>query len=273
MGATIAGPHGPVPVRQYGRPGRPTLVWLHGGGFFRGGLDQPESHAVATAVAAHGLAVVTVDYRLAPLPGLPWVGRRGARPRARWPHAHDDVLAVVRHTRAHTDGPLLLGGASAGACLASAATLGLLDAGDPPEGVVLAYGFHHARLPRDRAVQRTVRGHRRVTHAPWALDVANRNAVPRTALGQRTAFAGGQDLTGFPPAFVVDAASDAMRASGERFAAELVSAGTSVERHVLPDRHAFLNRPGTPAFRAAVDRLGTWATATGRFPSAVRRAC
>ncbi|PZF56951.1 alpha/beta hydrolase [Curtobacterium sp. MCSS17_008] len=265
MGATIAGPHGPVPVRRYGRPEGPTLVWLHGGGFFRGGLDQPESHAVAVALADRGLAVVTVDYRLVPLPGLPWVGRRGPRPRARWPHAHDDVLAVVRHTRAHTDGPLLLGGASAGACLASAATLGLLDAGDPPDGVVLAYGFHHARLPRDREVQRGVRGHRRVTHAPWALDVANRNAVPRRSRRERTAFAGGQDLTGFPPAFVVDAESDAMRASGDRFADELTAAGTTVERHVLHDRHAFLNRPASPAFGAATELLAAWATATDRF--------
>lgn len=270
MGAVIAGPGGAVPVRRYGRPDGPTLVWLHGGGFFHGGLDQPESHAVAGALADRGLSVVTVDYRLAPLPGLPWVGRTGTRPRARWPHAHDDVVAVVQDARRRTPGPLLLGGASAGACLASTATLGLLDAGDPPDGVVLAYGFHHARLPRDRTVQRTVRGHRRVTHAPWALDIANRNAVPRGSLLERTAFAGGQDLAAFPPTLAVDAASDAMRASGERFAAELVSAGTSVERHVLADRHAFLNRPGTPAFVAAIDLIGTWATSTARFRAARR---
>lgn len=259
----------PVPVRRYPAAPRtlprpavrpaPTLVWLHGGAFFAGGLELPEAHAVATALAACGVTVVTVDYRLAPLPGLPWVGRRGPRGRARWPHAHDDVVRAFRHVRAHAGGPVLLGGASAGACLTSAATLTLLDAGEAPDGVVLAYGFHHARLPRDPAVQRTVRGHRRITHSRWGLDLMNRNAVPPRSRHERSAFAGGQDLAGFPPALLLDAEQDAMRASGERFAEELVAAGGPVERHVLPgSRHAFLNRPGTSDFGVAIAATVSW---------------
>jgi acetyl esterase/lipase len=258
-----------VPARRYPAvpetpvgDAAPTLVWLHGGGFFAGSLDQPEAHAVATALAERGVHVVTVDYRLGPLPGLPWIGRRGPRGRARWPHAHDDVVSAVRDVRSGASGPVLLGGASAGACLASAATLTLLDAGETPDGVVLTYGFHHARLPRDRSVQRTVRGHRRITHAPWALDLANRTAVGRRSLHERSAFAGGQDLTGFPPALLVDAEHDAMRASGDRFAAELAAARVTVERHVVPgSRHAFLDRPASPWFAPAIERMAVWATA------------
>jgi acetyl esterase/lipase len=47
-----------------------------------------------------------------------------------------------------------------------------------------------------------------------------------------------------------------MRASSERFAADLIAAGAEVERHVLPDtRHAFLNRPQLPEFAVAIDRI------------------
>lgn len=258
VGATIEGPHGPVPVRRYGSGSAVTLVWLHGGGFFRGDLDLPESHAVATTLADRGIDVVTVDYRLAPLPGLPFVGRRGPRGRQRHPAAADDVRAVLTAFRTLDERPLLLGGASAGACLAAAVTR-TLPAESRPDGLFLAYGFFHAVTPRDPAVTRSVRGHRRVTHHPALLDRANRNFVGRGAPTE-TAFPGGQDLTGFPPVLMVDAEHDSMRPSGDRFATELRTAGVDVERHVLSGaRHAFLNRPGTPDSDTALDLVTAWA--------------
>lgn len=269
----VPGPHGPVPVRRYrptgtGRPGRtgrtdpPTLVWLHGGGFFHGHLDQPEADAVARALVDHGLPVVTVDYRLGPLPGLPRVGRAGPRGRLGAPAAHDEVAAVIRDL-AERGERVVLGGASAGACIAAAvgATLRVGTApGTAPVGVVLAYGFFHARLPRDRAVLRTVRGHRRVTHAPWALDVANRAyAGNDRLLADPRVFPGGHPVTGFPPTLVLDADHDAMRSSGALFADELRRAAVPLERHVLPgSRHAFLNRPATAASADAIGRIAAW---------------
>jgi acetyl esterase/lipase len=257
---------GEVPVRWYeaerttGAAAGPTLLWLHGGGFFRGGLDQPEAHAVARALAARGLTVATVDYRLAP---VPLVGRQrpgGGRPRVRFPLPLEDVVSAHREVRRRSPGGVLLGGASAGACLAAAATLRALDDGTPPVGAVFAYGFFHARHPRVRDPAVRSRGHRRVTHAPWALDVANRNyAGSRRALAQRHAFPGGHDLHGFPPALLVHAEHDTMRASGDRFAAELAGAGADVERHVLPGtRHAFLDRPGLAEFGTTMARIAAW---------------
>jgi xylan 1,4-beta-xylosidase len=259
----ISGPHGPVPIRRYrpldrrGGTGTPTLVWVHGGGFFRGDLELPESDAVARALAERGLSVVTVDYRLGPLPGLPWLGRGGARGRRRAPHARDEIVAVLRHL--HDEGPsagLLLGGASAGACLAASA----VAAAPPLVGLVLTYGFFHARLPRDRAVQRLVRGHRRLTHAPLLLDLSNR----AYAGGHPTAvYPASDDLGRFPRTMLIDAERDVMRASGERFADELEVAGIEVERHVLPgSRHAFLNRPGTRDFDDTIEHIAEWATGT-----------
>ncbi len=171
--------------------------------------------------------------------------------------------------RAAVGGPVVLGGASAGACLAAATALRTADEGAPVAGTVLAYGFFHAVHPPTLDARARSRRHRRITHARWALDVMNRNhAGTRAALGQRDAFPGGHDLAAFPRSLVVNAEHDNMRASGDRFADELRAAGVEVEHHVLPgSRHAFLNHPGTAAFRQGVDRIGDWLTASGR-PSA-----
>lgn len=280
--SVVDGPHGAVPIRRYGPGARvcgvpnagarsgsgsgpraaPTLVWLHGGGFFRGDLDLPEAHAVATTLASRGVEVVTVDYRLAPLPGLPFVGRRGPRGRRHHPVPSDDVRAVLDAVRDEFECPLLLGGASAGACLAAAVTRSL-PVKRRPDGLFLAYGFFHAHTPRDTEVTRSVRGHRRLTHHPAMLDRANRNHVGRGGDTDR-AFPGGQDCSGFPRVLMVDAERDTMRTSGDRFAAELRDAGVDVERHVLHGaRHAFLNRPGTPDSDVTLDLVTAWA-----FPGA-----
>ncbi|MGY2900240.1 acetyl esterase [Curtobacterium sp. PvP017] len=251
----LAGPHGPVPIRRY-RPAdariAPTLVWLHGGGFFRGDLDLPESDAVARALSARGVPVVTVDYRLGPMPGMPWVGRTGPRARRGAPHARDEVVAALRTLATECPAGTVLGGASAGACLAAT----VIPAAPALAGAVLAYGFFHARIPRDPAVQRLVRGHRRITHAPLLLDAANRTYAGPLGAG---AFPAPQALGTFPRTLMLDAERDTMRASGDRFAGQLRAAGVDVERQVLPDsRHAFLNRPASSDFAAAVDRIASW---------------
>lgn len=257
------------PTADTAAAGTPTLLWLHGGGFFRGGLDQPEAHAVASALARRGVTVVTAGYRLAPVPGTGWLPGRARRGRVRYPLPLEDVLAALGEVRAAVAGGVVLGGASAGACLAAAAALRTVDEGAPVLGAVLAYGFFHAVHPPTLDARARSRRHRRITHARWALDVMNRNyAGTRRALRERDAFPGGHDLAGFPRALLVAAEHDNMRASGDRFADELTAAGIEVEHHVLPgSRHAFLNHPGTAAFRQGVDRIGRWLTAS-RWPSA-----
>jgi len=233
-----------------------VLLWLHGGGFFRGGLDQDEAHAVATALAGHGVAVVTVDYTLAPVPGFSWLARADGR--ARHPAAFEDVSEAYRSVRAEGLS-VIIGGASAGACLAASAALHGVIAGDPPAGTVLAYGFFHALHQQSDVGQRS-RQHRRFTHAAWALNLMNRNyAGSREALDDQTAFPGGHDLSGFPRTIMIDAEYDNMRGSGDRFAQELATSGVQLERHVLTDSsHAFLNRPRSRAFGEAVSLIADW---------------
>ena len=81
----------------------PTLLWLHGGGYVFG---APETHLnLAHALAAQGLRVVLPRYRLAP-----------EHP---WPAMLHDALAAIDAL----DGPVALGGDSAGGHLALNAAL------------------------------------------------------------------------------------------------------------------------------------------------------
>lgn len=271
--SVVHGPHGPIPVRRYSPPpgsvpqGVTPIIWVHGGAFVFGDLDLPESHEVALALAGAGYTVITVDYRLASIPGPRWPGRASAPSRGvHFPVPCDDVVAVVRATQADFGDGVILGGASAGACLAAAATLRLAeDDGPVVRGIFLAYGLFHASLPRRSAELRgRLRGRRKYTHLPPLLNLVNLNYTRnRAALAHPHAFPGGHPLPGFPAALLIDAESDSMRASGEQFARELETAGRSVEYHVLADSHAFLNRPHTPAFAEGIRLIIAWA---GRLP-------
>ncbi|WP_433441279.1 alpha/beta hydrolase [Nonomuraea sp. CA-141351] len=101
---TVTGDHPPVPVRVYpgtGEPGRPGLVWMHGGGFIGGSLDMPESDAVCRALAANGITCVSVGYRL-----VPGFGDRRAQRAAdavRFPLPLDDCERAWAWARHHVD--------------------------------------------------------------------------------------------------------------------------------------------------------------------------
>jgi acetyl esterase/lipase len=90
--------------------------------------------------------------------------------------------------------------------------------------------------------------------------VVNRNyAGSNQALTDRLAFPGGHKLDRFPRTLLVNAEQDNMRASGDKFAAELVTSGVDAQHHVLQGtRHAFLNRPGLEAFTTTVSLIAAW---------------
>ncbi|WP_198415976.1 alpha/beta hydrolase [Cryobacterium algoricola] len=267
---TIQGPHGPIPVRWYSppvgaAPVRSTpIVWVHGGGFFRGGLDLPESHDVALILAAAGFQVVTVAYRLATVSRLR-LSSSGFRrsPAVHYPVPVDDVVAVVREVQRSAPTGVILGGASAGACLSAGAVLRLADDGaDALAGVFFAYGLFHAALPKRSAQLRSrLQGKRRFAHTPTLLNLTNLHyAGNRTALAEADAFPGGHPLHLFPPTLMVDADRDSMRASGGQFARELVAAGIALDYHVLPGAfHAFLNSPHDPSFADGIRLIIDWA--------------
>lgn len=67
----LAGRSGPIPARRYVPPGAPgtallpALVYFHGGGFVIGSPDTHDALCRSLSAAA-GIAVISVDYRLAP---------------------------------------------------------------------------------------------------------------------------------------------------------------------------------------------------------------
>lgn len=84
-----------------------TVVWLHGGGFVLGGLDDDDDICAEIATAT-GLRAVGVDYRLAP-----------EHPH---PAAFQDALAATGAIAQAFPGPLVLMGEDAGGALAASVT-------------------------------------------------------------------------------------------------------------------------------------------------------
>jgi acetyl esterase len=113
---------GGVPVRVFTPPvARATYLHLHGGGFVYGGARLQDARLEAIALECE-VRVVSVEYRLAP-----------EHP---YPAAPDDCEAVARSL----DGPLVIGGESAGANLA-VVTLARLG-GSSFRAAVLVAGFY-----------------------------------------------------------------------------------------------------------------------------------
>ncbi len=243
----------PVPVRDHRpigwRRGDPALVWLHGGAFVAGGLDQPESEEVGRALADVGVWVRTVDYRL--IPDWPSRGPMALTPSShRYPAPVDDVVDAASQMSEESGGRVAIGGASAGACLAVVAAMRLRATPQAASGLVLAYGFFHPELPADRSRRRS----------------ATRELVRRMNLNYAgsedklaEALPGGGELRGLPPCLMLDAERDFFRASSDAFATELRTAGVPVDVRVIRGaRHGFLDRPHGNAFPLAIAAIGTW---------------
>jgi len=267
----IDGPHGEIPLRIYTpepAPGeRLGLVWAHGGGWVAGDLDMPESDWVARQLAERGITVIAVDYRLAPpipnYPGLPEV----ADP-LHYPAASEEVTAAFTWA---TESDLAvppqnwaIGGASAGANLTAGATLRLRDDGGPrPCGLLLVYGLLHGELPPMRpelAAKYEALEQAGPAIGPEAVKLMTEHYVGDPALLKESyAFPGGHDLQGTPPTFLLNSELDALRASGERFGAELAAAGVDLVM-IREDGvgHGHLSEPDNPGAARSLARMADW---------------
>ncbi|MGQ7787254.1 alpha/beta hydrolase fold domain-containing protein [Nesterenkonia sp. K-15-9-6] len=297
---TLAGPHGSLPVRLYRRqppaaaqPG-PALVWAHGGGFAYGDLEMAEADWVARSLAARGIPVVSVDYRLAPpFEALDAADLHQGEPETgvRFPVPGEELAAAFDWTRAQAveigadPERISLGGASAGANLAAGVVLTRLarTTGDDdehparplPAHLLLAYPTLHAVQPPTPAdlralldadpeadrfgpepVRRMYENYlgRPAEDAPVA-------AVPGTAdVGQ---------LAGHPPTTLATGEVDELRVSAETYAESLRQAGVDVDLRMVPGvRHGHLNRPheGPAAAQAAQQTIEQFAARLLRTP-------
>ncbi|MEH3088516.1 MAG: alpha/beta hydrolase fold domain-containing protein [Microbacterium arborescens] len=268
MPEVVADADGLVRVYPADEPDGTGLVWMHGGGFAFGDLDMPEADHVARTLAARGTTVVSVDYRLAPVP--PEWGdddQAGDRSGNRYPAASDDVLSAWAWAR--QDAARLgvsrwaIGGASAGANLAAGATLRLLATGGAvPDLVVLAYPTLLAVQPAPGpALRAALDAH--PEHDRFGADVVREmyenylgGPVVGAPIGAVPGLASAAELAGFPPTLIVNSEIDELSVSADVFAANLRAAGRSVDLVVEPGTdHGHLNRPEHPGCPASLDRI------------------
>jgi acetyl esterase len=257
----IDGPHGTVQARSYRGPGTASagLVWVHGGAFVAGNLDMPESHWFGLELAARGITVLALDYQKA-LNGV------------HHPVPSDEVLAGWLAATTDTArlglpaSELFLGGASAGATLATGAAVRLRGGEGPlPAGLVLVYPMLHSVLPA--ASEAAAAAAKALPHEA-RFDAGFVRAINGNYLGSAgdfddpVAFPANGEAAGLPPTLIVNAEADDLRATGEAYGAQLKQAGVLVTMEFEPETtHGYLNVPGHPGALRTIDRIAKWLAA------------
>ncbi|MDL9977819.1 alpha/beta hydrolase [Microbacterium sp. ASV49] len=198
----------------------PACLTLYGGAFRIGGIDYPTTDAAARRrAAASGVAIVSVDYALAP--------------EHRYPTQVEQVYAAFDWMIRNADELGIdaervgVAGTSAGGCLAAALTLMNRDRAGHPirlqilEVPVVDLTGRHIDLAPTRAVG-----------IPSILALREMWSVRRTYLGRTSRarepyasplLAGGH--AGLPPALILTAEYDPLRGEGAAYAAALRAAG------------------------------------------------
>ncbi len=237
---TIPGPAGDVPVRLY-RPAAapadallPALVYAHGGGWVFGNLDSHDVLCAQFALEA-GIAVLAIDYRLAP--------------EARFPGAFDDVVAALAWVAANgasvgiDANKLAIGGDSAGGNLAAAASIWARDQGGPRLRLqLLAYPVTDA-LARTDSYRKYEDGFGLNAAAmEWFFDHYTPDRATRD--DWRVSPLRATSLAGLPPALVVTAGYDPLRDEGRAYAFRLHQEGTQADLVEFGGMlHGFLSSP------------------------------
>ena len=235
--STIPGPAGDIPVRLF-EPEEPRAMFLHihGGGWILGRpqMSDPANDHLANH---HGLAVLSVDYRLAP-----------EHP---YPAGPDDCEAAAAWMLEH--GPerwgthkLFIGGESAGGHLAAATLLRVRDrlgAIDRVLGANLVFGWYDLRgtpsifgnggdpdILDPPGLQIMIE-----SFTPGMTDAERRNPDVSPLFA---------DLSGMPPCLVTVGAFDHLADDSYFFAVRMAAAESPVELAVYPDSpHGFMVFP------------------------------
>ena len=209
---------------------RPLVLYFHGGYFVMGGLDSHDSICRRLAHTAD-LAVLAVDYRLAP-----------EHP---WPAGVDDAVRAYGWARSRTeelggaaDAGVGLAGDSAGGAIALLAAVQARDQGTPASALLLAYPNADLTLSMP-SVRTEGRG--------WGLEAddlrwAVRQWVPDPGLRADPRVSPVHaDLAGLPPALVATAERDPLRDEGDALSRRMHEARVPVAHVRHPGLvHGFL---------------------------------
>ncbi|SNS05760.1 alpha/beta hydrolase [Actinomadura mexicana] len=216
---------GGVPVRVY-RPREtpaPVLVYFHGGGFVTGGLDNEHERCLEFA-GEDGIAVVSVDYRLAPEHPFP----------AGFEDCYAATVWASEHAGEFGGDPerVAVGGGSAGGALAAAVALRARDEGGPPLVFqMLLYPVLDDRMatPSMRTFAEPPLFNSGDVRHMWRHYLGGRADVPAYAAPARA-----EDLRGLPRAYMLVPELDPLRDEGLAYAHRLIVSGVPTELHHVP---------------------------------------
>lgn len=251
---TLPGATGPRPARLYDTQAdatdRPTLLYLHGGGWVQGGIETHDGLCGQIALEA-GIRVISLDYRLAP-----------EHP---FPAASDDVLAAWRALSASPGdwgidpARIAVGGDSAGGNLTAALMHDIAQAGLPmPKAQVLIYPAVDASMT-SRSMQAMKDAYVLPTErVEWYLQQYLPEAQDRS--DPRVAPVNSDRLADQPQALIIHAGHDPLWDDGTLHARALEGAGVPVTLLPYPGQiHAFLSlRRALPQARHATSALCDW---------------
>ncbi|GAB6898320.1 alpha/beta hydrolase [Kineosporia succinea] len=235
------------PVRAQAPTG--ALYWIHGGGMFAGDNRSGVVGEALVAAREFNLAVVSVEYRLAP------------------EHPHpapvEDCYAGLVWTAGHAAelnidaGRIICAGGSAGGGLAAAVTLLARDRGGPALlGQMLLCPMLDDRNDTVSARQVTDTGTwtRSSNETGWTALLGSGEADPYAAPARAT------DLSGLPPAYIDVGSSEVFRDEDVAYASAIWAAGGAAELHVWSGGfHGYaVLAPGTRVARDTVAARHAW---------------
>lgn len=225
----------------------PAMLWLHGGGWCTGGLATHGGALRAIARQA-GIAVLALEYRLAPEHPFPAALEDGAAALARI--ASEGASWGIDPAR------LLLGGDSAGANLALSLAI---DNAAALRGLVLVYPVTDSDLdtPSYLGMPEGYGLTRAGMALYWRLYAAHARTDPRAAPLRAAS------LAHLPPVLLQVAGLDVLRDDGLRLEARLRGDGVAVTTQLWPGLlHAFLANGGdVPQAAEAIALLAAWSRA------------
>ncbi|PSM42535.1 esterase [Streptomyces dioscori] len=232
----------------------PVLFYLHGGGMIMGNAWSVLPRILRDWSGPLGLAVVSVEYRLAP--ETPYPGPlEDCHAGLLWTADRADALGIDA-------GRMVIGGKSAGGGLAAALTLLNRDRGDGPApvGQLLLCPMLDDRLDSPSAHQLTGVGpwDRASTAVAWQAYLGDRYGA--SDLPPYAAPARATDLGALPPTYIDVGSAETFRDENVDYARGIWQAGGDAELHVWPGAfHGFDSvAPGASLSRAARDARTRW---------------
>jgi acetyl esterase/lipase len=230
----------------------PALYHIHGGGMIVGD-NRTGLPGMLDLAAPLGMAVVSVEYRLAPETPHPGPVEDCYAGLA-WAAAHAGELGI-------DPGRIIVGGASAGGGLSAAVALLARDRGGPAlAGQLLLCPMLDDRNDTPSSWQMAGLGvwDRAANNLGWTALLGEARGGPDVS--PYAAAARAADLSGLPPAYIDVGSAETFRDEDVAYATRIWQAGGIAELHVWPGGfHGFtVMVPGAALARDAVAAPGAW---------------